>query len=53
MVKIGPAGSGEDFLKFPVHFYSFAIISPWGRAITFIRINLKPLPPNMICAKSG
>jgi hypothetical protein len=24
-----PAGSGEDFKKFSVYFYSFAIISPW------------------------
>jgi hypothetical protein len=32
-----PAGSGEeDFLKFSVYFYSFVIISPWKRAITFI-----------------
>jgi hypothetical protein len=51
---IWPAGSGEeDFQKFSVHFYSFAIISPWRRAIPFIWTKLKPLSPRMICAKSG
>jgi hypothetical protein len=40
------------FLKFSLHFYSFAIISPWRRATTFIWTNLKPLSPRMICAKS-
>jgi hypothetical protein len=31
-----PAGSGEDFLKISVYFYSFAIISPWRKAIPLI-----------------
>jgi hypothetical protein len=35
-----------------VHFYSFAIISPWRRATNFIWTNLRPLPPRMICLKS-
>jgi hypothetical protein len=30
------AGSGEDFYKISVLFYSFAIISPWRRTIPFI-----------------
>jgi hypothetical protein len=30
------AGSGEeDFKKFSVNFYSFAIISPWERGLSF------------------
>jgi hypothetical protein len=34
--SIWPAGSGEEgFSKFSVHFHSFAIISPWKRAIPF------------------
>jgi hypothetical protein len=36
-----------------VHFYSFAIISPWRKAIPFIWTNLKALSPRMICAKFG
>jgi hypothetical protein len=48
------AGSGEqDFSKFSVYFYSFAVISPWRRAIPFIWTNLKPFYPRMICTKSG
>jgi hypothetical protein len=43
----------EDFKKFSVYFYSFAIVSPWRRAIPFISINLNSLPQRMICAKSG
>jgi hypothetical protein len=39
--------------KNSVHFYSFAVISPWREAIPFILTNLKPLYPRMICAKSG
>jgi hypothetical protein len=35
-----------------MYFYSFAIISPWRRAIPFIWTNLNPLHPRMICAKS-
>jgi hypothetical protein len=32
-----PADSGEeDFFKISEYFYSFAIISPWRRAIPFI-----------------
>jgi hypothetical protein len=32
-----PAGSGEDdFKKCSAYFYSFAIISPWKRAIPII-----------------
>jgi hypothetical protein len=35
--SIWPAGSGEeDFSKFSVHFYYFAIISPWRWAIPYI-----------------
>jgi hypothetical protein len=30
------AGSGEDFQKLSVSFYSFAIISPWKRVIPFL-----------------
>jgi hypothetical protein len=41
------AGSGEeDFKKFSVNFYSFAIISPWGRGLSFICLR-------MICANFG
>jgi hypothetical protein len=48
------AGSEENFKKFSVYFYSFfAIISPCRKAIPIIWTNLKPLPPRMICAKSG
>jgi hypothetical protein len=36
-----------------VYFYSFAIISPWRRAISFILIIYNPLLPRMICAKFG
>jgi hypothetical protein len=37
---IWPAGSEEeDLKKFSVYFYSFAIISPWRRAIPFIWTN--------------
>jgi hypothetical protein len=31
--SIWPAGSGEKFSKFSVHFHTFAIISPWRGAI--------------------
>jgi hypothetical protein len=41
------------FKKFSVYFYSFTIISTWGKAIPFIWITLNPLPQTMICAKSG
>jgi hypothetical protein len=51
---IWPAGSEEeDFLKFSMYFYSFAIISPWRGAIQFLWTNLNPLHSRMICAKSG
>jgi hypothetical protein len=50
---IWPAGSGEDFKKFSVYFYSFAIISPWQETIPFILTNLNPLPFRMICANFG
>jgi hypothetical protein len=51
---IWPAGfEEEDFKKFSVYFYSFAIISPWRRAIPFLWTNLNPLHPRMFCAKSG
>jgi hypothetical protein len=33
---IWPAGFGEDFFKILMYFYSFAIISPWRRVISFI-----------------
>jgi hypothetical protein len=46
---IWPAGSGEDFKKFSVYFYSFAIISPWRRAIYFVWINLIPTPMDDLC----
>jgi hypothetical protein len=36
-----------------VYFYYFTVTSPWRRAISFIWINSNPLPPKMICAKSG
>jgi hypothetical protein len=39
------AGSGEDFKKFSVYFYTFTIIFPWRRAIAFISTNLTPTPP--------
>jgi hypothetical protein len=40
------AGSGEeDFKKFSVYFYTFAIISHWRRAIPSIWTNLNPPPP--------
>jgi hypothetical protein len=50
-----PVGSEkEDFYKVSVYFYSFAIISPLRRAISFdLWINLNPLHARMICAKSG
>jgi hypothetical protein len=48
------SGSGEeDFSKFSVYFYSFAIISPLRGAITFLWTNLNSLDPRIICAKSG
>jgi hypothetical protein len=39
--------------KIPVYFYSFAIISPWRRAIPFLCTNLNSLYPKIICAMSG
>jgi hypothetical protein len=50
---ISLTGSGEDFWKFSVYIYFFAMISPWRRDIPFIWRNLNLLPPRMICAKSG
>ena len=51
---IWPASAAEeDFKQFLAYFYSFAIISPWKRAIPFILTNLNPLPPKMSCAKFG
>jgi hypothetical protein len=45
--SIWPAGSGEDdFSKFPVHFQSIAIISPWKGAIPLPWTNLNPLYQN-------
>jgi hypothetical protein len=38
---------------FSVYFNSFAIISPWRRAILFVWTNLNPLTPRMISAKSA
>jgi hypothetical protein len=40
----------ENILK---DFYSFAIISPWERGLSFICTILNPLCPRMLCAKSG
>jgi hypothetical protein len=52
--SIWPAGSEEeDFKKNSVYVYSFAIISPWRRAIPFLSINLNPLGTRIICDKSG
>jgi hypothetical protein len=48
-----PAHSGEDFLKFSVHFYSFAIIFPWRKGLPFIWTILNPLHLRMICANVG
>jgi hypothetical protein len=37
LVEIGPVVLEKKiFKKFPVYFYSFAIISPWRRVIPFI-----------------
>jgi hypothetical protein len=37
--------SRRRFLKISVYFYSFAIISPWRKAIPFHLNNLESLPP--------
>jgi hypothetical protein len=36
-----------------VHFYSFAIISPWRRDIPFVWAKMNSLDLRKICAKSG
>jgi hypothetical protein len=49
---IWPAGSGEeDFQKFSVYFYSFAIISPWLKKGYPLRLNKleSPLPKKDLC----
>jgi hypothetical protein len=38
------------FKKFSGNFYSFAIISPWGRGLSFICTILNPLCLRMLCA---
>jgi hypothetical protein len=49
-----PAASREeDFKKNSVNFYSFAIISPWGRGVSFICTILNPLCLRMICPNFG
>ena len=49
-----PSDSGEeDFLKMPLIFNKFMIISPWKRAWPFIWTNLNPLYSRMLCAKFG
>jgi hypothetical protein len=43
-------GSGEDCLKLSVQVYSFAIISPWSRAIPFIWTKPEsPSPKDELC----
>jgi hypothetical protein len=45
-----PGGSGEEYyLKFSVNFYSFALISPWGRGLSFICTILNALCLRMMC----
>ena len=51
-----PSGSGEEIFVVEfinVFFCNFVIISPWKRVGPFIRTNLNPLHPRMLCAKFG
>jgi hypothetical protein len=44
----------EKILKtISAYFYSLAIISPWGRGLSFICTILNPLCLRMICANFG
>ena len=49
-----PSGSvEEDFYKLLIYFYYFPIISPLGRAWSFIWTNLNPFYPGILSAKFG
>ena len=52
LIEFGPVVLKIFFLNFNV-FYSFAIISPWGKVIPSICTNLNYLLPRMICTKFG
>ena len=43
----------EDFKILSRYFCYFVIISPWKSAGPFIRTNLNPLHPRMLCAEFG
>ena len=43
----------HNFFSLSMYFRYFVIISPWKRAWPFIRRNVSPHHPSMLCAKFG
>ena len=48
-----PSGPAEDFKNLSMYFRNFVIISPLKRAEPFIKTNLNPLYPRMLCVNAS